>query len=412
MNRLLANLRLSPQVEEGPLGPHLGSYAAHMLSVGYKRHPVCLKIRLVGGFSRWLGRKNIPAEAITAEHIVDYLRYRRRLGYVPGQQHASSLRRALEWLRGRDLIANPVTPPVITPVEQLLDQFDIYLRNERALAMATRRTYRLFVGKFLGHQFGTGQADLGRLCAPDVTGFVRRCAKTMNSRSAQMLTAALRSFLRFARYRGEVTLDLAACVPKVAHWSLSTLPKFLPGPQVEQVLARCERQTAMGRRDYAILMLLARLGLRAGEVVGLALDDIDWAQGYITVQSKGSRSSQLPLPEDVGQAIADYLRQGRPSVSSDRHVFLRTKAPIRSLKNNTVCNIVGNALARARIRSSRNGAHQFRHGLATEMLAHGASLREIGEVLRHQSPQTTTLYAKVDMAALRAVALPWPGGVR
>jgi integrase/recombinase XerD len=241
---------------------------------------------------------------------------------------------------------------------------------------------------------------------------VRRRAGTIQSKRVQLMTTALRSFLRFARYRGDIEKDLAACIPAVANWKQSTLPRAIPPDHVEQVLNSVNRKTAMGRRDYAILVILARLGLRAGEIRPLTLEDLDWKEGLITVRGKAGRFSQLPLPKDVGAAIADYLRHGRPTTES-RCVFLRAKAPAGGSQGQSgVGSMVRHALQRAGIDSPRKGAHQFRHALACQMLKQGASLSEIGELLRHRSPQTTAIYAKVDLDSLAALALSWPGGVR
>ncbi|MEE8584318.1 MAG: site-specific integrase [Acidobacteriota bacterium] len=311
------------------------------------------------------------------------------------------------------VIAEQAPQAAPTPSQHLVEEFDLYLQKERALAVATRACYRSFVQQFLNARFGRGPVSLASLCPADVTGFVRRQGTQCKGRRVQLMTTALRSFLRFARYRGDLTSDLAACVPSVASWSLSALPSSLPPAQVEQALAHCSRQSPVGRRDYAILLLLARLGLRAGEVARLTLEDIDWEKGCITVQGKAGRSSQLPLPADVGEAIVDYLKNGRPGVSGNRRVFLRSRAPITGFKGQqAVGSVVKHALARAGIDSPRKGAHQFRHALATQMLRQGASLAEIGEVLRHQNLRTTAIYAKVDLVSLRRLALPWPGGAR
>jgi len=263
-------------------------------------------------------------------------------------------------------------------------------------------------------RLGSTAFAIGRLClcAGDVVRFVRRQAPRLRLKRAQLLTSALRSFLRYARYLGQVRCDLAAAVPTVANWSMPSIPRAIPADAVRRLLASINRRTAMGRRDYAILLLLARLGLRAGEVVRLELEDIDWNAGSITVQGKGGRRSALPLPADVGSAIAAYLRRGRPR-SRSRHIFLRIKAPIRSLLGpQAIAHLVRQNLARAGIQAPTNGAHQFRHALATGMLHHGASLAEIGEVLRHRDPETTKIYTKVDLDSLSGLALPWPGGVR
>jgi integrase/recombinase XerD len=242
--------------------------------------------------------------------------------------------------------------------------------------------------------------------------FVQRQAPRLHLKRAKLLTSAMRSFLRYARYRGAVTLDLAAAVPVVANWSMSSIPRAIGADQVRQLLASIDRRTVTGRRDYAIVLLLARLGLRAGEVAFLELDDIDWDAGEVSVRGKGDQRTALPLPAEVGAAIAAYVRHGRP-LSTSRRVFLRSKAPVRGfLSQCAIGSIIRHALQRTGIQAPTTGAHQFRHALATQMLRRGASLTEIGEVLRHRSPQTTTIYAKVDLQALRTLALPWPGGAR
>jgi site-specific recombinase XerD len=229
---------------------------------------------------------------------------------------------------------------------------------------------------------------------------------------AKLMTTALRSFLNYGRYLGEVSLDLAAAVPIVANWSMTSIPRAISAEHVRQLLASIDQHTAVGRRDYAILLLLARLGLRSGEVAFLELDDIDWNTGQVSVRSKGGRRNTMPLPVEVGRAVAAYLRKGRPA-SSSRRVFLRAKAPVRAfLGASGVGSIVRHSLERAGIHATTKGTHQFRHGLATEMLRQGASLGEIGELLGHRHPQTTKIYTKIDIKALRTLALPWPGGVR
>ncbi|MEK7301793.1 MAG: site-specific integrase [Pseudomonadota bacterium] len=282
----------------------------------------------------------------------------------------------------------------------------------RALARATIINYVPFIRGFLEGRFGHGRVTLSRLCAGDVVRFVQRQAPYLHLKVAKLMTSALRSFLRYARYLGEVTLDLAAAVPIVANWSMTSIPRAISADHVRQLLASIDRHTALGRRDYAVLLLLAWLGLRASEVAFLELDDIDWKTGRLAVRSKGAQRLELPLPTEVGKAIVAYLRHGRP-LSTSRRVFLRAKAPIRGFQGASgVGSIVRHSLKRAGINAPTTGAHQFRHGLATEMLRQGASLGEIGELLGHRHPQTTMIYSKVDLKALRTLALPWPGGVR
>jgi len=319
----------------------------------------------------------------------------------------------MEFLRREGVIAvETVSAPRLTPVERCVHAYEQYLRDVRALASATIVNYVPFVRGFLTDRFGNGRVRLSRLSACDVVRFVQRQAPQLHLRRAKLLTTALRSFLRYARYRGEVALDLAAAVPVVANWSMPLIPRAIAPDHVRQLLASIDRHTAIGRRDYAIVLLLARLGLRSSEVALLELDDIDWKTGQLSVHGKRGQRSELPLPVEVGKAIAAYLRRGRPR-STSRRVFLRSKAPIRGfLSQCAIGSIVRHALQRAGIKAPTTGAHQFRHGLATEMLRQGASLREIGEVLGHRHPQTTMIYTKVDLDALRTLALPWPGGGR
>jgi len=304
--------------------------------------------------------------------------------------------------------------PASTPTARqiVLDQFQHYLRQERGLAEATITKYTPIAKAFLMASFSNGASDFHQISADDIGRFVQRQAERITTKDAQTVVTALRSFLRHLLYRGFIDTDLAACVPTIATWSLSTVPKFLPAEQIQRVLDSCGRETASGRRNYSILLLLARLGLRACEVVALTLEDIDWEAGVITVRGKGKRVAPMPLPVEVGAAIADYLRRGRPACSS-RRVFIREKAPLVGFANSiAICSLVDRALKNAKVESAYRGSHLFRHSLATAMLKHGASLPEIGDLLRHRRPDTTAIYAKVDLASLRSIALPWPGGAR
>jgi site-specific recombinase XerD len=318
------------------------------------------------------------------------------------------LKLLLEHLQYADLI--PAPAPKTDDSSLLEHAFTQHLTQERGLAQATLASYSLIVRLFVSERFGAGPFCLAGLRADDVTGYVLRHAHDRSPAYAKLMVKALRAFFRFLYLRGEIATDLAACVPTVANWRLTSLPKSIEAEQVEQILEHCDRETVVGKRDYAILLLLARLGLRAGEVVALTLDDISWEIGEITIRGKGARHHRFPLPQDVGEALVIYLREGRPSCSI-RRVFVRARAPRRGFSTSgAIDNIVRSALERAGLDPPRKGAHLLRHTLATQMLRKGASLAEIGQVLRHQSPDTTTIYAKVDLQALRALAQPWPGG--
>ena len=397
---------------DGPLSTQVAGFAKWTRDEGYASPSRERKALLATGFSRWLGQQAVSLRCVSSEHVARYLRFRaRRVRIQRGD--AATLRQFIDLLRRHRVVPpEKILPGRLTPVEQVADAFGRYLRNERVLSEAAVVNYVPFVRRFLTNRFGDRPVRLSRLCARDVVRFVQRQAPRLHLKCAKLLTTALRSFLHYARYRGDIAGDLAAAVPTVANWSMTSIPRAIPAEAVRRLLASIDRCTATGRRDYAILLLLARLGLRAGEVARLELEDIDWNAGSLSIQGKGGQRSTLPLPADVGAAIAAYLRYGRPP-SSTRRVFLRAKAPIRGLLGaQAISSLVQHNLARAGIQAPTHGAHQFRHALATEMLRHGASLTEIGEVLRHRSPQTTMIYTKVDLESLRTLALPWPGGAR
>ncbi len=397
---------------EGPLAPHIVSFAKSVGNQGYSLESLRLQVRIVAGFSRWLKQKDVKLRSVCSHHAVAYLRYRAR-HVRPGLGDAAALRHLIDFLHHEGVIPTEKTAvPRLTPGQRCVQAYEQYLREARGLAAATIVHYVLFAREFVDDCFGDGRLTLSRLCSSNVVGFVQRQVRRLHLKRAKLMTTALRSFLGYLRYRGDITLDLAATVPVVANWSMTSIPRAIAADQVHQLLISVDQSTATGRRNYAILLLLARLGLRSGEVVSLELDDIDWNVGQLRVRGKTGQRNKVPLPTDVGKAIAAYLRSGRPC-STSRRVFLRAKAPIRGFSGACgVGSVVRSCIKRAGINAPTTGAHQFRHGLATEMLRQGASFSEIGELLGHRHPQSTKIYAKVDIKALRTLALPWPGGVR
>jgi len=400
------------QPPNGPLAARMEAFAEWAREQGYAPYSRYRKILLAACFSGWLGRQAITLRRVSSKHAARYLRARARRVKVH-QEDASALKQVLTFLRRQGAIsAERITRCRQTPADHATQAFEQYLLNDRALVRATVVNYRPFIRRFLTDRFGRGRVRLSRLSARDVVRFVQRQAPRLHLKQAKLLTTALRSFLHYVRSRGDITLDLAAAIPAVANWSMPSIPRAIPAESVRQLLASIDRRTARGRRDYAILLLLARLGVRASEVVLLELDDLDWTAGQITVRGKRGVRAALPLPTDVGAAIAAYLRHGRPR-SPSRRVFLRAHAPTGGFAGpSAIACVVGHHLERAGVPAPTKGAHQFRYGLATEMLRHGASLTEIGDILRHRSPETTKIYTKVDLAALRTLALSWPGGAR
>lgn len=399
---LLARLRV------GPLASHLDAYLKRIEHQGFAACSVPMQMYAIARFSRWLQSRQLDF------HQVDEAAVDRFLRRDPNMAHggeAAPLRRFLAMLREMGLTAAKVPEPR-NGQQRFIDEYRCYLLQERGLAKTSLLNYVPVAEQFLSDCFGQSGMNLPELTATNVAEFLRARARKLSPGRAKLLVTALRSFLRYLRHQGEISVNLSECVPPVAAWSFSAVPKFLPAGTVQRVLDQCERDTPDGKRNYAVLLLLARLGLRACEIVALSLDDIDWDNGRITIRCKGGRWAQLPLPADAGEAIAIYLRTGRPRCVC-RHVFLRHRAPLRGFGDSiTVSTIVRRAVIRAGIDSARKGAHLFRHTLATDLLREGASLDEIGELLRHRSPNTTAVYAKVDLTALRTLALPWPGGER
>jgi len=409
MQQLFVGSETAQVLRAGPLGKHVDGFVEALRSAGYEARSIEAKVLIVAQLGRWLARRGLGVREFDEGRVGEFLRlWRRRYRSHGAQATLVQLRRHL---RTAGALAPAVASLKRGPAALIEEQYATYLGEERGLAPATLINYLALVDRFLLDRFRTGPVRLGRLAARDVTRFVLRRAYTMSPGRAKLLVTALRSFLRFLFLRGETPIDLTAAVPTVADWRLAKLPKFIPAEDVQRLLRACDRHSATGRRDYAVLVLLARLGLRASEVVRLTLEDIDWTAGELIVRGKGARHDRLPLPADVGEAVVEYLRRDRPRCPS-RRVFICAKAPRRGFEGpSTVCTIVRRAIARAGLRTPSRGAHLLRHSLATDLLRRGASLAEIGELLRHRSPDTTLLYAKVDLGALREVAQPWPGGV-
>jgi site-specific recombinase XerD len=324
----------------------------------------------------------------------------------------SALKRWLSVLREEGAIAPAVLTP-LTSHDRIFNEFDAYLRTERGLAPRSIVRHLPTVRHFLHEVCPTGDDDLGKISQEDVIRYIERHAQDWSPGTGKAMCWSLRAFLRYLYHQGLNPKALFGCVPSIRRWRLATLPTYLSAAQVQRALDGCDRATAMGRRDYAILMMLAKLGLRADEVATLTLDDIDWRAGEMIVRAKGRQRARMPIPRDVGAAVVSYLRDGRPK-SSCRRLFVRTLAPHTGFASGCAISMIAKAaLDRAGIEDcAHRGAHIFRHSLATELVRAGATLSEIGQLLRHKSHDTTRIYAKVDIEALRTLSLPWPGGTQ
>jgi site-specific recombinase XerD len=401
------------RLRDNPLGSHLAPFAASLVENGYVKSTVQSKLNLLASLGQWLERRRLSITDFDEQLAERFLAHKRRKGRVH-RGNRETLLQFLEHLRKHDAI--PGRPPTSddSPLAAILTRYERHLRSERGLAATTVINYLPCIRKFLMERFRGKSLVIREVSSSDVSDFILRHAPTMSPRRAQLVTAAFRSFFRFLFQNGELLVNLALSVPSVADRRLSTIPKYLSPDQVERVLGTCNRQTAAGRRDYAILLLLARLGLRAGEVVALPLDDVDWRTGELLVRGKGLLHDRMPLPVDVGEALTCYLRMDRPPCKT-RRVFVCMKAPRSGLAGpSSLTTIVRRALDRANLYPALRGAHVLRHSLATTMLRSGASMNEIGEILRHRTPSTTEIYAKLDFDGLRTLAHPWPsvGGER
>ncbi|HET7438666.1 MAG TPA: site-specific integrase [Nitrospira sp.] len=364
------------------------------------------KVKLLANFGQWLKRNGLAVANLDEPLVEAFLKrkHRERRGDL------RTLQQFLDHLRRQNVVPARNLPRDRSPLAHILNRYETHLRTERGLVAHTIQEYQSFVRKFLLERFRGQPLLLKAVKASDISDFILRHISGMGTRRAQTMTSAFRSFFRFLFQKGELQADLAASVPTVANWRLSTVPKYLTPKEVERVPKACDRRTAVGRRNYAILLLLARLGFRAGEVVALQLEDLNWRAGEILVRGKGLLHDWMPLPPDVGQALASYLRRDRPACRT-RRVFICTKAPRRGFANpSTVSTIVRRALARAGLHPPLKGAHLLRHSLATSMLRSGATMSEIAEILRHRALNTTEIYAKVDFQSLRSLAHPWPMG--
>ena len=399
----------------GRSAEHLRLFVTWLGSQQYSVGYVCIVARHALAFGRWCEGRGIAFDALTDEDIERYQRSRARRRSRRAEtrrQERQALILLLHFLRTQGICAS--APACTTAVDRVTADYAQHLRRNQALAPITVERYTRLAGQFLAWRFGQAEVCLHDLRPTDAIAFVRHESRRLAPPALKGVANALRSFLRFGEFRGEITAALAAGVPSVATWTTTPpIPRAIAAAHAQRAIASCDSLTAVGRRDRAVLLLLARLGLRACEIIRLALDDIDWDQSQLRVRGKGGRESLMPLPVDVGAAIAAYLEHGRPTCE-DRHLFLRSLAPIRGLMEGSdgVGSIVRYALERAKVDAAHRGSHQFRHALAVRMLQQGASLPEIGQVLRHRSPQSTSIYAKADLEALRTLVMAWPGGAR
>ena len=388
----------------GGLAALVPEFRAALAQRGFAVRTIATHVRLLRDLDAWLLGEGLPVDALNAARVAEFLTARRAAGARGGVSRfvMTPLLEHLELLG----VIPPQSCVEMPPPTEILQKYRVYLRSERGLVAAGVIRYEHAARLFNDSLAASGEIDWTTLSGRDVTRFMLTECVGRGGSSARNLAAGLRSFLRFLHVEGLTPVGLATAVPSVAGWYGRSLPAGLEPAQVRRLLECCDRGRATGRRDFAILTVLTRLGLRAAEVAGMRLEDLDWRAGELVVHGKGQRDDRLPLPGDVGDAVAEYLRRDRRQTEC-RAVFLRMLAPHQQLAPSAVCMIVYSACERAGV--PRVGAHRLRHSAASQMLAGGATLSEVGQALRQRTLRATAIYAKVDHARLRQLTRPWPG---
>jgi site-specific recombinase XerD len=393
------------RLRDGPVGPFLDGFAESMFAGGYSLRAVGSYLHAADHLGQWAARRGAAVADLDEDLLARFVRHLVRCrccGCKRGAHPRVPFRvdAFLRYLRATGVVTTSA-PEATRP--QLVCEYAAWMRDRRGL-VETTIAHSLPVAQAL---LGTVSDDPERLDAACVRKFVLEYVRRHAPASAGCVTTIVRCFLRWLVMQGRCSTDLTEAVPKVPTWRLARLPRYIPADDVERILAACDRLSPVARRDRAMLLLLARLGLRAGDVVGLRLGNIEWEQGRLRVVGKGRRETRLPLPQDVGDAILGYLEIERP-VSPTDHVFLTARTPIRPIGSSGLHDVLTRAIERAGVEVPSRGTHVLRHSLATRMLREGATLDAIGALLRHRDVATTALYAKVDIGLLRQVAQPWP----
>jgi site-specific recombinase XerD len=391
------------------LGRYAYDFIRNLLKQGYLSVNMSWRTALIKEFDDWLIYKDIQMSSLTKDHISRFVLYKNKhSASKSSSQYVAVLKRLLIFLSEKGCIKETLQSENLNEKTGCISGFTRYLAEDLGLMWSTINGYAFHVREFLQWRFKTKKLHLNKISPKNITEFFVAHAQKRKTKITQSIATSLRSFFTFLYRKGMTSSDLTPIVPSTAAWDQASIPEHLSGDDLKKLLNSCDRKTALGLRDFAILMLLSRLGIRASEVLKLTLDDIDWDSGEITIRGKGSKISQFPLVVDVGEALVAYLKKGRPPGIS-RSLFICASPPHRGFKkSSTVSTIVESALKRAGIHTRKKGAHLLRHTFATDLLQHGSSLQEVGQTLQHCSINTTAIYAKVDFQRLSLVAIPWP----
>lgn len=417
---MLESLHVRPaictQIRSGPLGAWADPFIAALADRGHASSVQRRHLRAAAVFGAWMTRHQITVamidEAVVARFAREQCRWQassRPGGRVNGVVTGVRSLTAYLWEQGAGREAHS-TPD--TDLDLWVRRFEEHLTRVRGVAPGTRRIYGRYARTLLAMCWPDAQADWSRLTADRLSRFVREQAATLRRSANRAPITATRSFVRFLIAEGVVRAGLDGAIPGVRSWKLASLPHTLTSGDVQRVVGSVDTSTSLGARDQAILLLLSRLGLRAGEVAALRISDIDWREGCVHIRpGKNGRERWLPLPHDVGTALVHALKRRPPNAARDV-VFFRARPPYRPLTAGAITGMAQRALRRADVSLARRGAHAFRHTVASQLVQHGVSLKAVADILGHAELETTAIYAKLDVTTLLTVALPWPGGAQ
>jgi site-specific recombinase XerD len=407
MHLFIKSVKKISQLKLDPLGPYVDEFIKLLRNRGHSPGIISRKLFLVSEFNRWLIGKKIELKDLDHPKICQFILFRKKQisSFIDGGDNAT-LNLLINILREHKAI--PLKPPESGPIELLLKDFTNYLFEEKGITLSTVRYYTWNVRKFLIFKYNKqNRLDFNDLGARDIHEFLLDNIKNRNRGYVKLICTSLRAFFRFLLFKGEISRDLSMHVLTVANWRNTSIPYYLKPHEIQMLLESCNLETFIGKRNYAILLLLARFGLRGCEIANLTLDDFDWGNAEMIIHSKGKKSG-FPIHEDIGKAIADYIKDGRPKCST-RRLFIRSYPPYKGFKNSsTVGAIVRSAIRYTGLKPPKAGCHLLRHTAANQMLRGGASLFQIGKILRHENVNTTSYYAKVDFQKLRTIVQPWP----
>jgi site-specific recombinase XerD len=418
LNILFTQSKARTRLQSGPLGPYLSEFSVMLHQRGYAECTIRRYLRGAELFGAWLLKHGI---SVIEVKVATINQYREELGrqFTPScpngrpPHQAHGLGYLVELLRQQGVLRPDAERGPSVGIERWLEDFDHHLDQVAGYTPKTRNNYIRYARRLLTSCFGIGEPDWATLQSEPITEFVRKEAGKLQPSSCGQPVTATRAFLRFLATKGLVPAGLQGAVPTVRTWRHASLPRHISAAEVERVIKACDLSTPLGVRDRAVVVLLSRLGLRAGEVIRLKLDDIDWAEGRLIIRAgKTHYERVLPLSQEVGEALLSYIRQARP-VTTHRELFLRWRPPLIPLRHsNAITRLVINILKRAEVKIHRPGAHVLRHTLATGMAQQGITFKEIADVLGHRSIASTGIYAKLDLDSLGRIAIPWPGGAQ